>query len=288
MDNARPVSQILNRDWWEENPMTYDWEGTLRIEPGTREWYEELDRRFLESAYYAKGTDGSPFGRFLKREHVAGKEVLEVGCGMGTHAAMLVRAGARLTAIDLTSRSIEMTRQRFKLFGLSGRVEQADAERLPFQSNTFDLVWSWGVIHHSSSTEKCLAEIRRVLRPGGRVVVMVYYRPSLVYYLHCALIRGIFLGQLLHRSLDEIYMSATDGFYARIFTKRELKSLFEKHYEQVAVEVIGLKAELFPIPRCRLKAKMEEYAPDWLASAILSRLGSMVVVEATKRRVPAA
>jgi SAM-dependent methyltransferase len=168
--------------------MTYDWEDTLELEPGTREWYAEIDRRFLDSAYYAGGADGTPFGRFLRRRDVSGKAVLEVGCGMGTHAAMIAQAGARLTAIDITERAVESTRRRFELFGLSGRIRRGDAEDLPFEDDTFDMVWSWGVIHHSRSTERCLREITRVLRPGGRVVFMVYYRPSFVYYLHCGFI----------------------------------------------------------------------------------------------------
>lgn len=262
--------------------MTYDWERTLGLEPGTREWYEEIDRRFLDSAYYAKGEVGAPFGRFLKREHVAGKSVLEVGCGMGTHAEMLACAGARLAAVDITHRAVEATRRRFELFGLSGRIERADAERLPFQDESFDWVWSWGVIHHSSSPERCLSEITRVLRPGGRVLLMVYYRPSLVYYLHCGFIRGILLGQLLRQRLENIYVAASDGFYARTFTKKELRTLFDQSYEQISMQVVGLKAELYPIPRSRFKSILENHTPDWLASIVLGRWGSMIVVEAVK------
>ena len=263
--------------------MTYDWQRTLGLEPGTRDWYEEIDRRFLDSAYYAKSVDGTPFRRFLKPEHMAGRDVLEVGCGIGTHAAMLARAGARLTAIDITHRAVEATRRRFELFGLSGRIERADAERLPFQNETFDWVWSWGVIHHSSSIERCLAEITRVLRPSGRLFLMVYYRPSLVYYLHCGFIRGVVLGQLVRQRLQDIYVAASDGFYARTFTRKELQALFDQSYEQISMDVVGLKAELFPIPRCTLKKILERMTPDWLASAILSRWGSMIVVEAAKR-----
>lgn len=123
----------------------------------------------------------------------------------------------------------------------------------------------------------------RVLRDGGCLLFMVYYRPSLVYYLHCGFIRGILLGQLLRRSLEQIYTEASDGFYARTFTKKELKALLGQSYEQISMTLVGMKAELFPIPRCRLKGKMEKATPDWLASAILSRWGSMIVIEAVKK-----
>ncbi len=263
--------------------MTYDLPGSSRFLPGSREWFEETDRRFLEAAYFAKGEEGAPFGRFLKPGWVTGKKVLEVGCGMGTHAAILARSGADLTAVDITEYAIETTRRRFEIFKLAGRIQQADAEQLPFDDASFDLVWSWGVIHHSRSTERCLQEIARVLRPGGRLFLMVYYRRSFTYYVHCGLIRGILLGQLLHRRLDEIYVAASDGYYARTFTKAELESLLGHSFEHISMLVVGQKADLFPIPRSRFKGKLENMIPDWLASAVLSRWGSMIVVETVKR-----
>lgn len=263
--------------------MTYDWHGTLQSLLGSREWFEEIDRRFLDSAYYAKGEDETHFGRFLKPEFVRGKAVLEVGCGMGTHAALLSRAGAKLIAIDITSRAVEMTRRRFDTFGFAGHIQQADAEQLPFRDASFDMVWSWGVIHHSNSTEKCLGEITRVLRDGGRLFIMVYYRPSIVYYLHCGFIRGFLMGQLLHLRLHDIFVGAADGFYARVFNKTEVEALLRPSYRNVSISVVGQKADLLPIPACRLKTRLERVIPDWLASAILSRWGSMIVIEAVKQ-----
>lgn len=264
--------------------MTYDWAGPPQFSPRSRKWFEENDRRFLAAAYFARGGDGVPFGRFLKPEIVRGKKVLEIGCGAGTHAALLARAGADLTAIDITHHAVEMARRRFKIFGLPGCIQQADAENLPFDDASFDMVWSWGVIHHSSSTEKCLQEITRVLRKNGRLLFMVYYRPSIVYYIHCGFIRGILLGQIFHRSLAEIYNSSSDGFYARTFSKTELKAILDPYYEQISMEVVGQKADLFPIPRSPFKEKLEQRTPDWLASLVLSRWGSMIVVQAVKRR----
>lgn len=274
--------QQVNQEWWESNPMTYDWEKTLQIDPGTLKWYDEIDRRFLDSAYYATGQDGQPFGRFLKHDLVSGKQVLEIGCGMGTHAEMLLRNGARLTAIDQTALAVESTRRRLELKHLDARVLQQDAEKLTLPEQSFDVVWTWGVIHHSSSTEQCVSEISRVLRSGGRLMMMVYYRPSLVFYLHCGLIRGVLLGQLLHQSLRQIYVNATDGFYARVFSKSELRALLAREFHSLQITVVGLKAELYPIPRNSLKIALERMTPDWLARAILGKFGSMVVVEAIR------
>lgn len=276
--------QSNNQEWWQENPMTYDWEETMSYAYGSREWYEEVDRRFHEASYFAKSNGDIPFGRFMRPEIVKDKDVLEVGCGMGTHASMLIRSGARLTAIDLTERAIAMTRRRLELFGLQGTVRQADAEHLPFADNSFDTVWSWGVIHHSSSFDNCLNEIKRVLRPGGNLMLMVYYKPSLAYYLHCGVIRGVLMGGFLRgKKLHDIYVQASDGFYARVFTKSELRKLLIPDFEQVKLTVFGLKAELFPIPRNEFKVKLEDATPDGLASTVLSRFGSMIVAEAVKR-----
>jgi ubiquinone/menaquinone biosynthesis C-methylase UbiE len=278
-----PDSQKANQEWWTQNPMTYDWQESLRLAPGSREWFEEIDRRFLSSAYYAQTRGSAPFSHLMRPEIVADKSVLEVGCGMGTHAALLAKAGARLTAIDLTERAVEMTKRRFEVFGLPGNIQRADAEELPFPNASFDTVWSWGVIHHSSSMETCLSEITRVMKAGGRLLLMVYYRPSLVYYVHCGLVRGILMGKLISRPLRQIYVEASDGFYARVFTKGELRTLLEPSYENISMTVVGLKAELFPIPRNKFKEKLEGITPNWFASSVLGLWGSMIVIEAVKR-----
>lgn len=275
--------QQNNVNWWEENPMTYDWENTLSLRPGTREWYEEIDRRLLSALYFAKGRDGRPFGRFMRPQDIEGKGVLEIGCGMGTHAAMLARTGANLTAIDLTERAVRTTKRRFELFGLTGNIQRADAENLPFEDGSFDYVWSWGVIHHSANFERCLAEIARVLRPGGRLMLMVYYRPSIVYYLNNGLIRGILLGQLLRKTLQQIYVEAGDGAYARVFNKRELRAHLASAFKDALISIVGLKAELFPIPRTKFKMLLESVIPDWFADRILSRFGAMIVAEAVRK-----
>lgn len=275
--------QQNNVNWWENNPMTYDWENTLKLPAGSRAWYEEIDRRFLSASYFAKGADSRPFGRFMKPELLRDKDVLEVGCGMGTHAAMLARTGARLTAIDLTERAIEVTKRRFDVFGLKGTIQRADAEKLPFADASFDQVWSWGVIHHSNRFESCLAEISRVLRPGGHLMLMVYYRPSIVYYVNNGLIRGVMMGQLLRKSLQQIYVDSGDGFYARVFNKRELRSHLQSNFKNIDLNVVGLKAELFPIPRTRVKVALENMTPDGIAAAVLSRWGSMIVAEGVRK-----
>lgn len=272
--------QRANEAWWTQFPMTYAPDGTVS-EPGTREWFLGIDRRFGESAYYAH-QNGATFGRFLPKEFADGKRVLEVGCGMGSHAALLIAAGAGYTGIDLTQPAVDMTKQRLELFGLNGEVQRADAEQLPFEAASFDAVWSWGVIHHSASFDRCLAEITRVLRPGGHLMLMVYHHPSLFWYLYCVLARGVVKGELRRRSLEDIYLDQMDGAYARRFSRKELASFFASSYGELTIDVVGQKEELFPLPRSQLKRRLVTLTPDRLASVILSRLGHMMVAQAVR------
>ena len=96
-----------------------------------------------------------------------------------------------MSAVDLTPTAVRLTTQRLSLAGLFADVREADAESLPYGDSSFDFVWSWGVIHHSSDTDRVIAEIARVLRPGGRLAFMVYHRSSLTFWLNYVLYRGV-------------------------------------------------------------------------------------------------
>ncbi len=110
----------------------------------------------------------------------AGKRVLEVGVGMGADLLRWMDAGADATGVDLTKRAVAITRRRLGEAGFDADVRVADAERLPFESDSFDIVYSWGVLHHSPSPPTALAEACRVLAPGGRLKLMLYHRRSWV------------------------------------------------------------------------------------------------------------
>ena len=94
-----------------------------------------------------------------------------------------------------------------------------DAEALQFEDNSFDFIWSWGVIHHSANTRKILEEIHRVLKPGGESIIMVYHRSIWSYYIASGFIQGILLGKLFkYGSLKNLVQNLTDGFTARHYS----------------------------------------------------------------------
>jgi ubiquinone/menaquinone biosynthesis C-methylase UbiE len=121
-----------------------------------------------------------PFARF---EDGKGKEVLEIGVGMGADYLEWLKAGASAVGIDFTARAIIHTRKRCRLAGYAPSLIVGDAERIPFSNDSFDMVYCWGVAHHSPDTAAVFREIARVLRPGGTARIAIYHYPSLGAFL---------------------------------------------------------------------------------------------------------
>ncbi len=113
----------------------------------------------------------------------AGHTVLEIGCGNGADAVSFAQAGADYTGVDLTEEAVESTAEHLRLMNLPGRTLLADASNLPFENSAFDLVYSHGVLHHMPDPRLGFAEVYRVLKPGGRALVMLYHRSSFNYHI---------------------------------------------------------------------------------------------------------
>jgi ubiquinone/menaquinone biosynthesis C-methylase UbiE len=227
--NEKNQKEVQN--WWEQNPMTYDWEELRDEQEGTKEWFKKVDNEFWEISKtfaHPNWPKDAPFSSLIDFQNLKGKKVLEIGCGTGAHAALFANAGANITAIDLTEKATELTKKRFDLFQIKDMaVLNCDAEKLPFPDNSFDFVWSWGVIHHSANTQKIIKEILRVLKPKGKTSLMVYNRNSTRYWVY-GLYMGIIKGRFFrNRSLYAVNMTYTDGHIAKHYTKKEAKVLFE-------------------------------------------------------------
>jgi SAM-dependent methyltransferase len=144
-----------------------------RAEAGTQTFFREVERE-----RYALEPHIPEMVRFADWR---GRDVLEAGCGIGTDAARFARAGARYTGIDFSPTALDLARRRFEMAGLDGSFVQGSVTDLPLPDSSFDLVYSNGVIHHVPRTERAVQEFRRVLRPGGTALVMVYHRNSFNY-----------------------------------------------------------------------------------------------------------
>jgi len=115
---------------------------------------------------------------------VSGRTVLEIGCGVGLDAFTMAKKGMQVTAVDLTTVGIETVKTRFEAEGLDAEFKVADACELPFADDSFDYVYSFGVLHHVADTQKAIDEVYRVLKPGGEAKIMLYHRRSLNEWVH--------------------------------------------------------------------------------------------------------
>lgn len=134
---------------------------------------------------------------FASFADAAGQRVLEIGCGNGADAFMFAVNGADYTGIDLTPEAVEATQRHFRAEGLSGQFRVQSCEQLSFANDSFDTVYSFGVLHHTPDPERAVREVHRVLKPGGVARVMLYHRHSFNYYVRI-------LGYMRARVLLEI------------------------------------------------------------------------------------
>ncbi|SVE49768.1 uncharacterized protein METZ01_LOCUS502622, partial [marine metagenome] len=182
IDSDDSDSNEKNQSWWQKNPMTYDWGHDLGEIKYNKDYLDAIDNIFSYGHSLCNNPrwpDGYILENFIPYNDLQGKSVLEIGCGTGLVSSHLAKAGADLSAIDLTDRAIEITKARFDLKNLSADIKQMNAEKMEFEHDTFDFVISWGVIHHSGNMQNILDEIYRVLNSGGKAYLMVYNKTSL-------------------------------------------------------------------------------------------------------------
>jgi len=284
------------RAFWQAHPC-----GTKfsEAEIGTREFFERIEAHRYQKEWHIRAAADFAKTRGLK--------VLEIGCGLGTDGAQFARAGADYTGVDLTDAAIELARKRFELFGLKGEFRVADAENLEFPGESFDVVYSHGVLHHTPDIDAAIREIHRVLKPGGRAVVMLYHRGSYNYRVGIRLLRragagllksdaGIKLINLLTgepvaalqdraammratnggASADQLLNESTDGAgnpLARVYSRQEARQLF-KDFSQVELRAFFLNKRFIPI--------VGNLLPRSIESALASRWGWHLWIYATK------
>jgi len=209
MPQALPARDLKTevQDFWNADPCGTRYMGSLDdFEAHARARYE-LEPYIRSFAGFAES---------------AGKRVLEVGVGMGADYLEWLKAGAIATGIDLSAVSVERARRRCELAGYTPDLRVSDSERLPFADSTFDLVYSYGVMHHSPDTPQCLHEARRVLKPGGEVRIMIYHHPSLT-----GLMLWLRYGWWHGKSLRQTVYEKLESPGTKSYTFKEARSLFQ-------------------------------------------------------------
>jgi len=205
--------KIRVRDFWEEKSCGE----VYATGQSEKEYYESHAKARYDLEPYILD--------FAKFHEGRGKDVLEIGVGMGSDYVQWAKSAPRsLTGIDLTPRAIEHTRKRLAVYSLEPVIKVADAEGLPFETNSFDLVYSWGVLHHSPNTHQAIQEVFRVLRPNGIARIMIYHKYSLTGYM--LWIRYGLLKGRLFRPLSDIYFNHLESPGTKAFSINEAKEMF--------------------------------------------------------------
>src|SRR3954453_9516105 len=284
------------RAFWQEHPC-----GTKfsEAEVGSRGFYEAVEEHRYRTEWHIPEAAGFDKAR--------GPRVLEIGCGLGTDGARFARAGALYTGVDLTEAAVSLARRRFELEGLPGEFRVADAEGLEFGDESFDLVYSHGVLHHTPDARAAVKEVHRVLAPGGRAVVMLYHRDSYNYRVKISLLRragvhvlrwngGVKFVRLLtgeseealreharklrqeraYLSSEEFLSQNTDGAgnpLARVYSRAEAREVF-KDFSTVELKTHFLNKKWLPV--------FGPILPRSLEKSLAARWGWHLWVYATK------
>jgi ubiquinone/menaquinone biosynthesis C-methylase UbiE len=222
------MSQAAVRQHWErETCGTSPWIVGDAVRQSL-EWYQQVERH-----RYEKEPHIPEIARFSRGK---GQRLLEVGVGAGVDHVHWAMAGAICHGVDLTDAAIEATRKHLAIYGLQSELKRADAEALGYPDASFDIVYSWGVIHHSEHPERIVEQIHRVLRPGGTFIGMLYQRHSLVTYklwVRNALIKG-----KPWRSLDDVLAHHMESEGTKAYSADELRRMFGK-FSVVSVRPIA-------------------------------------------------
>lgn len=274
-ENAANASGALKdavREHWERQPC-----GTRGVGSDERRaFFDALERERYEVDAHIPG-----WARF---ERGRGRDLLEIGVGAGTDFTNWVRHGARAVGVDLTEAGVELTRERLALEGLDAKVLVADAEHLPFPDASFDIVYSYGVLHHTPNTARAFAEVHRVLRPGGTMLAMIYRVPSLTGFLlwgmHCAAKLKPLVGprQAIYQHLEspgtKAYTDEEARDLLRDFARVDIQSAL------LAGDLLAMRAsEKYQGGVARLVWKVY---PRGLVKRFGRRLGLGMLIEATK------
>jgi len=268
MANAHSIPDLKDevREFWNSDPC------------GTRYLEGADDFEAHARARYALEPHIPEFAQFASAR---GLRVLEVGVGVGADYLEWLRAGARATGVDLSPASRESARRRCELAGFHPDLRVADAEHLPFADHTFDVVYSYGVMHHSPDTAQCFREAWRVLKPGGQARIMLYHHPSLTGAM-LWLRYGVFRGKSLRRAVyDHLESPGT-----KTFAQPEVHSMMAGFEDIVMRQVFSPGDMLLNRPSARFQSPLYRLVwklyPRVLARKLGRRWGLFLLISGRK------
>ncbi|MBD3374902.1 methyltransferase domain-containing protein [candidate division KSB1 bacterium] len=252
------------RKYWTENVNTTQfWKGDPR-EIGSSKFFDEVGD-FIRTNYEH---------RYRLIENQAAKypqgHLLEVGCGAGWETVAWAKAGMNVSAVDLSSEAIELAKKNLHHNNVSADIRVGNAEHLPFEDNTFDIVASFGVLHQTESTQKAISEVLRVLKPGGEAAITLYYKYSW----------KILLSKFSKTNFE---FSHQDAPITRLYSKKDLKNLFAD-FNNVTVYLDYIRATKSPRKGFLSGLFNHVFVPVYniLPSAIRRQFGHAAVVIAVK------
>lgn len=218
-----------------------------------------------------------------------GKKVLEIGVGAGSDFCNWVRNGAEATGVDLTETAIKLTKEHLEIYHLpptSYFLQTADAEHLPFPDNAFDIVYSWGVLHHTPDTAQALRECFRVLRPNGVLKVMIYHLPSWTGWMMWT--DSLFRKKKLYRSSREAIFENLESPGTKAYTLKEAHALLDGiGFKNIHLETKLSAGDLLNIePSKKYQSRLDrlfwKFYPRWLVRAFGDRFGLELLIKAKK------
>jgi ubiquinone/menaquinone biosynthesis C-methylase UbiE len=234
------------RQFWERQPCGTEQSVIENASPLSREWFEKVENHRYNVEPFIHSV-----AQFTRHR---GKRLLEVGVGAGTDHLQWARAGTKCFGVDLTDAAITTTRERLALYGLTSTLQRVDAEILPFPDASFDVVYSWGVIHHSNQPKAIISEIRRVLRPGGVFIGMLYGRYS-------PLVAKLWLRHALGkgrpwRSFADVLWHHMESVGTKAYTQKEVRGLLDEFRH------VELQRFITPYDTSRFPKAISKFFPD--------------------------
>ena len=224
-------------------------------------------------------------GEFFKYSDYEKKEILEIGCGLGADIQKFAESGAKVYAIDAAESSLNTLEKRFNLINEKFDFKVADFRSIPYENSKFDLVYSFGVLHHSPWIKEGIAEASRVLKPKGHLIIMLYHK-GFKYYIKKIFFRGIIQGKLFKKNIQEIIDTYTEEFGGSpttlVFSKNEAKELLKEHFiiEDLRVFKLG---DNIKIPFLGEFHILRFILPNFLYKFISNKVGWNLMIKAIKK-----